>query len=399
MNIDHDVVIVGGGLVGTTLAFALAEQSIDVALIDAKQRPEEISSLDQRALALTLASHRIYQSLNIWSFIKPHTTPIKSIHVSESGRFGQTHFQAEEYDLSAFGYVIQAGKLQAVLDEVVKNKPTISLICPAHIKQVQFAKESVLLIVETEKGIKQLNTRLVVAADGTHSRIRKLLNIQTEHWDYKQSALVAQVQLKNPNQLSAYERFKQNNVIAALPLENDKSVMIWTLEKAQAEEMKFLTDEELLQSLQQAFGHRLGRFEHLIHYEIHPLHGLLAKEQCRQNVVLIGNAAHTLHPIAAQGFNLGLRDVAVFTEFLLKNRKQIHQLDWLVAYEQHRQRDQELTIFATNQLLKLFQSRSLFFQLTRNLMMSALDFVPIAKRKLAEKAMGLTHIYSKMIVG
>lgn len=402
MPFNHDLVIIGGGLVGATLAYALAKHPLNIALLDAKPVPTSPGPFDQRALALTLASQRIYQSLNIWSAIQSNVTPIQTIHVSDAGHFSHTRFNAADYHLDAFGHVIQAGKLQKVLDELIQDQENLSVQRATQVKQLQLVKDGVRLTVETPAGVQEIKTRLVVAADGTFSAVRQLLNIAVQEWDYGQTALVAQVQLQQPHAHVAFERFKGEEVIAALPLQNDKAVMVWTMANYKWAELQSLSSEALLLQIQQAFGQRLGRFTQLLNYEVHKLAGLQAKEQCRQNIVLMGNAVHTLHPIAAQGFNLGLRDVAVFIELLteqIKQKQDLQSIDWLIEYERKRQPDQDFTIMATNQLLRIFRSSSLSLQLSRHLVISALNFMPSIKKHFAERAMGLVNDSSRLLAG
>lgn len=382
MQQSFDIIIVGGGPVGATLALSLAHLPLRIALIEAKQ-----PSNDKRVLALTQVSTQIYTTLGIWPKLAAHATPIEHIHVSDRGHFGKTRFHARDVGVAALGYTIALQQLQAALP----LPANCELLCPAQIESIQIEPQFATLAVNTPHDQRLLQAKLVIAADGAESFIRQALNIPTLTHDYQQHALVAQVHCSKPHHYTAYERFTTNGPLALLPLTRQQVALVWIGQTECIQHLKNVDEKEFLNALQQTFGYHLGKFVAVETRQSFPLRLVWAKEQIRSRLVIIGNASHSIHPIAAQGFNLGLRDVAMLAQVLQDwPGYELGSLKLLQQYIEQRQADQNLTIHTTHSLVQLFSNNLSPLAHARSLGMLALDICPSAKNLLTRRAMGFT---------
>lgn len=400
---DYDLIIVGGGLVGASLAISLAEQDCRIALIEASAfRSEQLPSYDDRAIALSFGSRRIFEGMGLWPVLAKKVTPIKRIHVSDQGRFGFTRLDCDEENVDALGYVITARELGmsllARLDEYVNSvhNDKLTLMSPASVTGITLADDQARLTINHEGKSETLSSKLIVAADGGQSSIRQQLGIDTEERDYQQTAVIANLSPGRPHQGVAYERFTTQGPMALLPLSpqdnEDRCALVWTREPKDAERIMTLDDATFLAEAQACFGQRLGRFTKIGQRHAYPLTLIRAGEQVRARLALIGNAAHTLHPIAGQGFNLGLRDVATLAQAILdahRANQDIGALQVLEPYAQWRARDQHQVIGFTHFLVESFSTRFLPLAVARNLSLLATDILPPVKHTLARHAMGL----------
>ena len=393
-HIDYDVVIVGGGLIGASLACALADQPLKIAVIEAVPFGSSSQpSFDDRSIALSLGSKRIFDAIDIWADVKNQATAIRHIHVSDRGRFGMTRLDCEDQGVEALGYVVVSRELGVAFAKRLPSLSNVELICPAQLKSVEIKQEKALLTIEHQQQLKNISARLIVAADGRESLVRQSLGIKTTDWDYQQTAVIANIKTQKPHNNIAYERFTHSGPIAVLPLIDDRSAIVWTCENEQVEAIMGLDDDAFLNAFQKKFGYRLGRLLKAGARHAYPLRLVHSKEQVRHRLALIGNAAHSLHPIAGQGFNLGLRDVATLAEILQNacaTNCDIGQIQVLQDYADWRKRDHTRVVAFTDGLVRLFSNDFLPLSIPRNLGLLATDLVPPVKRLITKQAMGLS---------
>ena len=387
---QYDLIIVGGGMVGATLAIALSGHGLKLALVEAAEpRVEAVPNYDDRAIALAYGAQRIFQALGLWPELARRAAPIRHIHVSEQGGFGIAHLDAEEEAVPALGQVITARDLGEVLLARLARLDDLDLIAPARVRWAAVADDLARVGLDDER---QLTAPLLVAADGGDSFIRDHLGFVVERRAYHQSALVANVTPGRPHGDTAYERFTAQGPLALLPMPGDRCGLVWTLADENLDQHLALDDDSFLARLQAAFGWRLGRFQKVGRRAGYPLQQLLVPETVKPRVAVIGNAAHTLHPVAGQGFNLGIRDLAVLAEVVLDAHRAGQDPGSeavLDRYRQWRQQDQQRVARLTDGLVRLFSNRWPPLRLGRNLGLLGLELCPPARHRIARTAMGL----------
>lgn len=394
-------------MVGASLACALGNQDLNVTVIENHDvKLDTPASYDDRAIALSYGTAQIFRTLGIWPELESRVTPIKHIHVSDKGHIGITRINHKEENVDALGYVITAKSLGQALYRVLSTFNNIKLISPAHLDNIDFsddyAKATYQFQNNRETKTHSLQTRLLVAADGGNSGIRKLMNINAIQHDYHQTAITANITTSLPHNNIAYERFTSQGPLAMLPMQDNRCSLVWTWPTDNAQEIMDLSDNEFLQRLQSAFGNRLGTFTQLGKRHSYPLKLVRAKTQVKKRVALIGNAAHTLHPIAGQGFNLGMRDVAALAQIIVEeniNGRDIGLLRVLQPYQQWRQQDQRRIIGFTDNLVKIFSNRFAPLALARNIGLVATDVTPSLKHLLATHTMGMAGKLPKLVRG
>jgi 2-octaprenyl-6-methoxyphenol hydroxylase len=393
MSPDYDLLIAGGGLVGSSLALALASQSLRIGIIEAvPSTAGEQPSFDSRAIALAFGSRRILEGIGCWSTIAPETTPIRHIHVSSRGHFGVTRLDAAQASLPALGYVVEMRVLGRAVYQKLKDLTQVELICPAKVVNVLTETTGIQVQIASEGHLRTLSTRLLVAADGGHSLVRQLLQIPVRGEDYGQTAIITNVTTERAHEYTAFERFTDTGPLALLPLNEQCSNLVWTVKNIQAPYLTAVDSKIFLSHLQQRFGQRLGRFIHAGKRYAYPLQLLQAQQQIARRVALIGNAAHSLHPVAGQGFNLGLRDVAALAQTLADAHRAGHDLgapDTLSTYAQWRHWDQRLVAGFTDTLIRLFSNDYPLLGLGRGLGLTALDLIPPLKQLFIRQTIGL----------
>lgn len=392
---DYDVLIAGGGLVGSSLALAMATRPLRIGIIEAVS-PASIAaeqpSFDSRAIALAFGSRRIFEGMDCWSAIASEATPIRQIHVSDRGRFGVTRMDTAQAALPAMGYVVEMRILGQALYKKLAGFPQLEFICPAKVVNITTDAARIQVQIASHNSIRTLSSRLLVAADGGHSLVRQLLQIPARRIDYGQTAIIANLATQHPHQYTAFERFTDTGPLALLPLGKDRSNLVWTVRDAQAPYLAAVDEETFLLHLQQRFGQRLGRLTRIGKRHVYPLQLLRTKRQTGHRAVLIGNAAHTLHPVAGQGFNVGLRDVAALAQILADAHEAGQDLgaqDTLSAYTRWRYKDQRLATEFTDTIVHLFSNDSTALSLARDLGLTALDLLSPVKRVFMRQAMGL----------
>ncbi|MFM8585441.1 MAG: 2-octaprenyl-6-methoxyphenyl hydroxylase [Gammaproteobacteria bacterium] len=388
-----DVAIVGGGLVGASLALALAPTGLKTALIegvapDANAQP----SFDDRTTALGNGTRRSFEALGIWSQVAPKAAPIRRIHVSDAGRFGFARLEASEHGIDAFGYVVTNRVLGTALRAAMTTLPDLELRMPAKCTGVALHEGDVELA--TEPAASPLRARLVVAADGADSKVRTAAGLVATLEDYRQVAIVSHVRSSRPADGTAYERFTPEGPFAVLPLFDGAYGVVWTLAPEAAERVLALSDKDYLAALQGEFGWRIGRLLSVGQRNAYPLRLSRAETLTGQRVVLIGNAAQGLHPVAGQGFNLGLRDAATLAELLAEavrrdgSRADVGSPAILREFASRRVADRDGVTRFTDGLVKLFGDTRPGVPLLRDLGLLLFDLSPTAKQALSRLSWG-----------
>jgi len=375
-----DVVVVGGGLVGASLAIALAPSGKKIALIEAAAPPKSQPSWDEREIALNVVSQRIYSGLGLWERLAPEASPILATHISERGRFGVARFTAEEAGEEALGWNVPVRAIGAALWSKLREFPNLTVLCPAKVAGLEGAT------LRLEDG-SALSAQLIVACDGAHSAIRQALKIGVQETDYQQVAIVSAVRPQRPHLGAAYERFLPGGPIALIPKPKSRCGLIWTVPAAEAPTMLNWSDEEFLAALQDAFGMRLGKFLEVGRRNGHRLTRVLSDALTAPRVIFAGNAAQTLHPIAAQGFNLGLRDVATVAE-LAAPAADPGAPEVLAEYEQRRRAERDRVSGFTDGLVRIFSNSIAGLAENRHWGLLALDLLPVVKRAVMRQNLG-----------
>jgi 2-octaprenyl-6-methoxyphenol hydroxylase len=393
---DVEVAIVGGGMVGASLALALTGSGRRVALIeavvaDAAGQP----SFDDRTSALGNGSRRIFEALGVWQHLQPYAGAVREIRVSDAGHFGAARLSAAEQGLDALGYVVSNRHIGAALWRQLAAHPEILVRCPARVLDVQLGADHVQLSLQagTDGDVSQgtraerLSARVVVAADGAQSLVRSAAGISALIEDYQQVAVVVHVATDRPAAGIAYERFTATGPLAVLPLADGRYTVVWTVAPERATQLLALADAAFVDELQRSFGWRIGRIVRAGARASYPLRLSRADGLTGQRAVLVGNAAQALHPVAGQGFNLGLRDAALLAE-VLAAAPDPGAPAVLEDYERRRGTDRRGMIGFTDGLVKLFASERRFVSAARGAGLLLFDIAPAAKRALSRLSWG-----------
>jgi len=388
----YDILIVGGGLVGASLVRALQGRGLRIAVVESVQfETRTDAGYDDRAIALAHGTQCIFDSLGLWRDLEGDATPIHRIHVSDRGHCGFTRMDREEEGLPALGYVVAARVLGQVLGDVARSAEGVDLYCPATLADLNLEAEAATATLVRDDETLILTARLVVAADGAGSVVRDRLGIPVTEHDYSQTAVIANITPQLPHRNVAFERFTDTGPMALLPMSAGRCAVVWTVDSRETGEVMDLSDGEFLSRLQERFGYRLGRFERVGRRQAYSLRLVKAKESVRHRLALVGNAAHTLHPIAGQGFNLGVRDIAVLAEVVVDAMAEGHdpgELAVLSRYDAWRHADHRQVTAFTDGMARLFTVSLPAMGVARAAGMLALDLLPPAKRLLTRLTMG-----------
>ena len=399
MPAHYDILIVGGGMVGASLAVALKPLKLNIALVDAfKPRDTKHPAYDDRAIALSYGSSLIYKGMGMWSNIQTDATAIKQIHVSDKGHFGATRLSAKKEKVDALGYLVEARLLGKQLYTALNSDDNIEHIIPARVESLNYHDDYLEVSLDNNGKKQTIRCQLLVAADGTNSTIRTLSGIGTQRSDYHQVGIIANVSTEKPHNNQAFERFTADGPIALLPMSNNRSSLIWTQPSNKADDILALDDKTFLDKLGEAFGYRLGRFTKAGKRSSFPFALVRSDKNTAERVALIGNASHTLHPVAGQGLNLALRDVAVLADLLAKySSKETKQL--LIDYEEKRQSDINTTIRYTDSLVKLFSNDLFLLGHARAGGLLAVDRISPLRNWLTSQSMGTKYRQERLSRG
>lgn len=402
---NYDLVVVGGGMVGASFACAIAKainsEDLSILVVEAiapSARPADHLSFDARSTALSFGSSKIFDAMGLWDQLRNVVSAIKEIQVSDRGRFGSTVLSHEEHGVDALGYVIENKSLGVVLNATMDDSQSIELFSPASISAIKAQPGGMTLQIESGSDSYVVDGSLVVLADGGKSPICSQLGIEKSVEQYGQHALIANIAFEKPHNNIAYERFTDTGPLAVLPLESieqeNRGSLVWTLSEQQAEEFSQLSESDLLPRLQERFGNRLGRIQHIGERFIYPLSLQLAKEQIRPGLVLLGNVAHTIHPVGGQGLNLALRDIQALVSVLqnaFQQGRSLGEMNVLQEYLELQEMDQATTANATHYITRLFSSNSDARAWARKFGLFSMDLVPAVRKNFAELAMGLSN--------
>lgn len=407
MSIYRDIVIAGGGMVGVSLALqlgAMLPNDTTILLVEGFQLPKVVvdgepeyhPSFDMRSTALSYSSRMIYEKMQVWEDLQKRLCAIEHIHVSSRGRFGSTLLQAEDYGWPALGYVVENAWLGNTLIQALYRQARVEVRSPARVLEATAAGSGVSLRLEGDVDT-DIDTALLLVADGASSGLRDQLGVAVEEKPYQQHALVANIASAEPHRGIAYERFTDTGPLALLPLlagpgGEHRSALVWTLEPESALRLQACPEGEFLTALHDRFGYRLGRLLQVGERHSYPLALVQSCEQVRQGIVVMGNAAHALHPVAGQGYNLALRDVAELGAVLAQGMAAgipPGDLATLQLYQQRQQPDQERTINFSDRVPALFMHGDPVLGLARDLALAGLDIAPALKREFVRYAAGV----------
>ena len=385
----YDIIIAGGGMIGSSLALALAPLGLRVAIVEPIPRTSAAQpSFDDRSTALSRSTQRMYEAMGLWDDILEAATPVTRIHISDQGRFGFSHIDAAEQKVEALGYVVINRVLGSVLQSALYEVPNLDILCPAEITAAQLTADAALATVQHADGnSEELTCRLLVAADGARSSVRDMIGITANHVAYEQRAIVGNLLPEKSLHNCAYERFTKNGPLAMLPIADGRAGFVWTVADRDAERILALDDDSFTAELQDAFGYRLGALSRLGTRASYPLHLSKAMRLAATRAVLIGNAAHGLHPVAAQGFNLGLRDVAALCDCIADF--DLDDPELLQVYAAWRKDDQSKLVGFTDGLVRLFSSNKRAARTLRSIGMLGFDMLPGVRSLFAKHTMGL----------
>lgn len=397
-----DIVIVGGGMVGASLAAALSSLPLQVALVEAFPTDvSQASGYDDRAIALSYGSQQILQGMGIWDEMAEAANPIDSIHVSDRGHFGATRLNAKQQKVPALGYLIQARTYSEVVDNFLSKK-NVQIIQPAKLDAVEASEDALIVSISNGSATQKIQTKLLVACDGANSAVRQMADVRATTHDYQQVAIIANVTTEVLHQNRAFERFTQQGPIALLPMSDNRCSLVWTLTSDNYQAVLDLSDEAFLTALGDAFGYRLGRFTRVGRRSSYPLKLTESAELTANRLAIIGNAAHSLHPVAGQGLNLALRDIADLADQIaaaVKLDKDIGSVEILNAYAAMRQKDTSRTIQYTDSLVKLFSNDGFLLGHARAAGLTLVDRLLPLRSLLAQQSMGLVNRQSRLARG
>jgi 2-octaprenylphenol hydroxylase len=405
---EFDIVIVGGGMVGATMACLLGRLPLRVALVDQAEQdssaiPFSSDSLkfDSRVSALTKASTRLFDKIGAWERIcSMRCCAYQDMEVWDADGTGRIHFSAEEINQPSLGTIVENSIITTALYATLEETENLSLLAPMTIQDLSVSGSAGKQIagLQTENG-RQITTRLVIAADGANSKIRQLADFRTREWDYDHQALVTTVRTELPHNNTALQRFIETGPLAFLPLSpsaqsSDQSYcsIVWSAVPERAEALMAMPDEEMQLELAVSIEHRLGKILEIDKRLAFPLRQRHAIAYTKDNIVLIGDAAHTIHPLAGQGVNLGLLDAAALAQELgraLDAGRSLSDTTVLHRYQRKRIGHNLGMMWVMEGFKHLFAEQALPIRWLRNIGMSGVDNISVIKNQLARRAMGL----------
>ena len=406
-----DVVVIGGGMVGLVALAVLTHQLPDAQILLIESHPLEINSqsyqpsFDSRSTAISSGSVDVLRHIGLWPKISEHATEIQKVHVSDGGHFGRTSYSHTENHGRSLGYVVENAWLGNRLIQHAKTLQNVEFKAPATVNKITPTEKGVVLSVcDNKNAVFDVFSDLVIVADGAQSPLRKSLGMGVERDSYSQHAIVVNVEYERSHQSVAFERFTEHGPMALLPLGESRnscrSALIWVTNDHELEKRMSVPEDEFLRLIQDCFGFRLGRFLRVSRRHAYPLERIICQEQIRSSIVIMGNAAHYLHPVAGQGFNLSVRDIARLAESLLDgHQKQFRygELSVLQLYLSKQQEDQWMTSLLSHQFIKVFGEKNRGVQLLRNMGLLGLQLVPPLKQTFFSQMMGRGMSKSKII--
>ncbi len=386
--IDADICIVGAGMVGATLALALARSNHRVVILESRTLNSSTPVSDVRNTALGFGSRQLLESLGVWQTLEDDIAEIHSVHVSQKGSFGVTRLSRETENLPSLGYLAPNYKILVALYQLIAENSNIELIDGVGEVLLEQQDRQVNISYTDNDKHQRITTRLLLAADGTNSSIRTQCNIETELTDYHQSAVIANVTASKFKSGVAYERFTKDGPVALLPLASNEYSMVWSMSPERAEQVMALDQEEFLAQLQKHFGYRVGIFKSYTQRQVYPLKLLRSTKVYDGRCLLIGNAAYTIHPVAGQGFNLALRDLS-YLAALLDGVADPGLEIYLDQYQEQRKADVDRIVNFTDGLLRTFTNDSKLFAHARGAALAILGQSSFLQRQVSRQGLGL----------
>jgi 2-octaprenyl-6-methoxyphenol hydroxylase len=377
------IVIIGGGPVGATLALLLAQQGIASHVFEA--RAEGASHKDTRALALSFGTRRVFEHIGVWEQIASHATPIKTIHVSQKGSLGRSKLHAHEHGLEALGYVVSYGDLSAALDSTIKETPLVRIQYDTSAESIDNNEARAEIAIAHQNNIQKVTAMLAVIADGGRG-VSKLTSLERDTKAYGHDALVSKVSAELPHNNIAYERFTPQGPIALLPNGERDFSLVWTGEHEKIAPLLELSDKEFLSAFHAHFGDRVGNFTHVEKRLTFPLVMSKLESNITPHLVVIGNAAQTMHPVAGQGFNVGLRDADMLAkELAITPESQWGSMSMLAKYQAARHRDTKGGLLFTDFLVNIFSNDLIGLNALRGASIGLLEVLQPAKNVLVKR--------------
>ncbi len=393
---NYDIVIAGGAMAGATLALALnnlSKEELSIAVIEPYQADNGAHpGFDSRVIALSYGTRLILEKFALWSDIAPLSTAINHVHVSDKGHAGITEIDKSEHSVPALGYVVELAEIGRCYSELLSAADNIDLLCPDSVVQLTRSHDSCSVRLSSGR---EIHGKLLVAADGAESVCCRLLNHSEQTVNFDQVAVIANIEVSEPHDGRAFERFTGSGPLALLPMSDNRMSLVWCLAPAEAENILKLSDKAFIARLQNAFGWRLGQMTKAGQRVSYPL-VLKQKEQIiSHRFAAVGNAAQLLHPVAGQGFNLGIRDIAALVdnltggENLTTEQQDVGDYSVLSRYRQCREDDRSRTIELIAATVGVFSNDYFSLCLGRNLALMAMDNISVLKAPLVKRTMGL----------
>ncbi|MBD1581077.1 2-octaprenyl-6-methoxyphenyl hydroxylase [Pseudoalteromonas sp. S16_S37] len=385
---QFDILIVGGGMAGATAALAInkLKANYKIAVVEAFAPKSSVHpSFDDRSIALAHQSVEYLEQLGLFKTQWPFAQPIKQVNVSDRGHFGKTQINHQDHHCDALGYVVEVNPYGAFLHQQL-NDAGVSLFCPANVAQLTLCQSHVEVTLNDEQ---QLRAKLLVVADGAHSPTRDLLKLNFNSTAYEQGALIANIEVQGGHSGKAFERFTEHGPMALLPMSESRYSLVWCMPQAQLEQYQHMPPEEFIAKLHDAFGYRAGLFTQVGMRASYPLALGRVDKVVGHRSIVIGNAAHAIHPIAGQGFNLGVRDIQCLVELLATaDKESLGEYAFTRQYEQSRQQDINTVMTLTDSLVRLFSNSSRLMALGRSCGLFAMALSSRLKAPLAKQLMG-----------
>ena len=398
----YDVIIIGAGMVGATTA-CLAAQIVDkkgasalkIGLIESRSTPPfDSDQFDPRVAALTEKTRSLLECCSVWEEIQAkRVAPYKAMQIWDAEGTGQINFNCRDVHLPNLGHIVEASAITTSLMTYIEGLPNVDIHCPTKVEHYQIEEDAVILRLNNQHSI---SASLLIAADGANSSVRQQFQFATREWDYQQQAIVTTITTEQPNQQTAWQRFMPTGPLALLPLNDHGNLqrcsIVWSQDTAESERLMALSDEDFCEQLSVASEYCLGQVTAVDKRFLIPLRQRHAIDYAKSRVALIGDAAHSIHPLAGQGVNLGFADAQVLVEEIQRafsRSVDLGELSVLKRY-QRRRKPENLAAMATMEGFKrLFGSDSSALRLMRNAGMSGVDQIAPLKNQLIKKAMGL----------
>lgn len=385
---QFDVVVIGGGLAGASCALSVAKinPALSIAVVEANEVSNDYHpSFDDRSIALAQQSVEYLQGLNLFALNSPYATAIKKVSVSDRHHFGKADINCEEFAKDALGYVVEVNPFGRSLHQLLNAQINISLYCPDSVSAIEQQLHNNIVTLQSGE---QIAAKLLVIADGAQSPTRSLFGLKFNTQAYEQGAIIANIEVAGGHNNHAFERFTQHGPMALLPMSNNRYSLVWCMQQQHVEQHMAQSEDDFISALQSAFGYRGGQFTKVGMRANYPLVYGQVESLIAHRTVVIGNAAHAIHPIAGQGFNLGLRDVQVLSNLISQSPNDLGSYAFTREYAQQRSADINNVMTLTDGLVRLFSNSSRILALGRSIGLFSMDLFPSLKAPLAKQLMG-----------